>query len=153
MDYKKSHTERGENIGAYRVQSDNPAKNSSMVAYLGSKQFQAEYGLPATDFAKVMEDFRSKSVPGREPELKAAFVKLNCEVAALSLTPAYPGRSLAQSSKAQDLLKHFSHEASLFITMSSFLINPLKVCCFQRTIFKARRINSIASFGCFKHSR
>ena len=61
-----------------------------------------------------MEDFRSKSVPGREPELKAAFVKLNCEVAALSLTPAYPGRSLAQSSKAQDLLKSFSHEASVY---------------------------------------
>ena len=53
VDYKKSNTERGENIGAYRVQSDNPAKDSSMVAYLGSKQFQAEYdGLPATDFAK-----------------------------------------------------------------------------------------------------
>jgi ribosomal protein S8E len=114
VDFKKSHTALGENIGAYRVQSDNPAKNSSMVAYLGSKQFQAEYGLPAKDFAKVMEDFRSKSVPGREPEHKAAFVELNLEVAALSLTPAYPGRSLAQSSKAQDLLKGFSHEASVY---------------------------------------
>ena len=84
-----------------------------MIVYLGSKQFQAEYGLPATDFAKVMEDFRSKIVPGREPE-KAAFVKLNVEVAALSLTAAYPGHSLAQSSKAQDLLAHFSRKASVY---------------------------------------
>jgi len=83
-------------------------------AYLGSKQIQAEYGLPPTDFAQVMEDLRSKSVLGRKPEHKAAFVKLNCEVAALSLTPAYPGRSLAHSSKAQDLLKRFSHEASVY---------------------------------------
>jgi len=61
-----------------------------------------------------MEDLRSKSVLGRKPEHKAAFVKLNCEVAALSLTPAYPGRSLAHSSKAHDLLKRFSHEASVY---------------------------------------